>query len=80
MRSRKKHLSLQERCDNLQEFCHEMSDHIQDQEHELAQAHEELRYLHEFISYKGLNDEYYFFAENAHEEHDDEHPFPWLTL
>ena len=80
MRSRKKHLSLQERYDNLQEFCHEMNDHIQDQEHELSQAHEELRYLHEFINYKGLNDEYRFFEENAHEEYDDDQPFPWLTL
>ncbi len=80
MRNQPKHLSLQERYENLQAFCQEMSEYLQDQKHELAEAHEELRYLQEFITYKNLNDEYRFFAENAHEEQDDEHPFPWLTL
>ena len=80
MRNQRSPLSLQDRYDNLQIYYQEMCEHVQDLEYELSQAHNELRYLHGFISYKKLNDEYLFFEKNAHEEYDDDLPFPSLTL
>lgn len=42
--------------------------------------HEEIKYLSAFISYKNLEEEYHYFCENAHEEYDEDLPFPTLTL
>ena len=41
---------------------------------------EEMRYLCEFIRYKGLDDEYNYFRENAHDVCEEDMPFPILTL
>ena len=37
---------------------------------------EELRYLCEFLSYKHLEEEFCYFRANAHEEYDEDMPFP----
>lgn len=37
-------------------------------------------YLSQFISFKGLDDEYQYFKENAHEADDPDNPFPPLIL
>jgi len=41
---------------------------------------EEMRYLHDFIHYKGLDEEYRYFRENAHEDTRKDLPFPSLVL
>ena len=80
MSIRKKHPSLQERYYNLEKMYQETFENVRDLESEKSQLYQELRYLHEFISYKGLAEEYRFFEENAHEEYDEDCPFPRLTL
>ena len=40
----------------------------------------EIRYLSDFISYKKMDEEYRYFRENAHEEYEEDLPFPHLTL
>ena len=80
MKNKQTKRSLQERYDALQLYCQEICEHVKDLENEAVQDNNELRYLYEFISYKNLADEYRYFRENAHEEFDDEHPFPNLTL
>ncbi len=41
---------------------------------------EEMRYLHDYIHYKGLDEDYAYFRENAHEDTSEELPFPSLVL
>lgn len=41
---------------------------------------EEMRYLYDFIHYKELDEEYWYFRENAHEETSKALPFPSLVL
>ena len=80
MSIRKKHPSLRDRYYALQKMYQESFEDIKDLENESSRLYHELHYLHEFISYKGLTEEYRFFKENAHEEYDENCPFPHLTL
>lgn len=65
---------------NLQERYKEMNEFLLSLIEDNKQAGEELRYLHEFISYKELDEEFYYFKKNAHEEFDEDMPFSRLTL
>ena len=65
---------------NLQERCSEMSDLISSLVEDCNHHETDLRYLNEFISYKKLGEEYKYFRENAHEEYEEDMPFPYLTL
>ena len=40
----------------------------------------ELNYLRAFVRWKNLDEEYNYFAQNAHEAWDDDLPFSYLTL
>lgn len=80
MSIRKKHPSLRERYDSLRKLYQDTCENVQDLESENSQLYRDLRYLQEFIIYKGLAEEYQFFEENAHEEYDEDCPFPRLTL
>ncbi len=40
----------------------------------------ELNYYAAFIKWKNLNDEFEYFKKNAFETHDEDFPFPILTL
>ena len=42
--------------------------------------HTELRYLNDFIRFKKMDEEYQYFRENAHEEQEENLPFPHFTL
>ena len=53
-----------------------ITDLLSDQEIDL----EEIKYLRAFVSYKKLEEEYHYFRENAHEEYEENLPFPTLTL
>ena len=55
-------------------------EHIADLEENELSMGAEIHYLHSFIERKNLSDEFKYFKENAHEEFNDEHPFPKLTL
>jgi hypothetical protein len=65
---------------NLNDQIDYMRDLITDLLRDQEIAHEEIRYLSDFISYKKLDEEYRYFRENAHEEYEDDLPFPILTL
>lgn len=80
MKSKQTERSLQRRYEALRIYCQEMREHIRDLQDDLEQAQTELHYLHEFICYKKLEDEYSHFEANAHEEYDEDSPFPRLTL
>jgi hypothetical protein len=65
---------------NLNDQIDYMRDLITDLLRDQEIAHEEIRYLSDFISYKKLDEEYRYFRENAHEEYEEDLPFPILTL
>ena len=64
----------------LQDRCFEMSDLISSLVEDCNHNEADLRYLNEFIRYKKLDEEYQYFRENAHEEYEEDMPFPYLTL
>lgn len=72
--------ALQKRYDALHNNYEELLDHLHDLEKDQKLAHTELRYMNAFIKYKKLDDEFAFFREHAHEVHDEDQPFPTLTL
>lgn len=65
---------------NLYAQLDEMRDLISSllEDQEIGQT--EIRYLSGFISYKKTDEEYRYFRENAHEEYEEDLPFPHLTL
>lgn len=65
---------------NLNDQIDYMRDLITDLLRDQEIAHEEIRYLSDFISHKKLDEEYRYFRENAHEEYEEDLPFPTLTL
>lgn len=64
----------------LQELHEEMSDFLSNVLDEQRRDSEELRYLKDFIHYQELEEEYFYFRRNAHEEENSDLPFPYLTL
>lgn len=65
---------------NLYDQIDYMRDLITDLLRDQEIDHEEIKYLSGFISYKNLDEEYGYFRENAHEEYEEDLPFPNLTL
>jgi hypothetical protein len=65
---------------NLLEHCSEMNDLIssllEDKDHHETDIH----YLMGFLCYKKLEEEYLYFRKNAHEEYEEDMPFPHLVL
>lgn len=78
--SKSKATADQTACKKRQECCLEMSDVISNLMDDINNATEEIRYLQEYISYKNLGEEFVYFRKNAHEEYDEDLPFPRLTL
>ena len=74
--AKRKAFKVQDLYSQLDEMHSVISGLMDDQDKDLA----EIRYLSEFISYKGLDEEYRYFCENAHEEYEEDLPFPHLTL
>ncbi len=74
--AKRKAFKVQDLYSQLDEMRSIISDLMDDQDKALA----EIRYLSEFITYKRLNEEYRYFRENAHEEYEEDLPFPHLTL
>lgn len=65
---------------NLNNQIEYMRDLITDLLRDQEIDHEEIKYLRAFVSYKKLEEEYHYFRENAHEEYEEDLPFPTLTL
>ena len=65
---------------NLNNQIEYMRDLITDLLSDQEIDHEEIKYLRAFVSYKKLEEEYHYFRENAHEEYEENLPFPTLTL
>ena len=70
---RQKYKELEELFDDISyEFRNLRDDNIR--------IEEENYYLKEFISFKGLEDEYLYFKDNAHKADDPDNPFSPLIL
>lgn len=74
--AKNKVIKVQDLYDELDELRHYICNLLDDQE----DTHTEIKYLSGFINYKNLEEEYLYFRENAHEEYEDDLPFPTLTL
>ncbi len=55
-------------------------DHIQEMECDQKYWSKELQFLNDYIRYKGLDEEYQYFRQNAHEERNENLPFAFYTL
>lgn len=69
-------IKVQHLNDQIEYMRDLITDLLQDQKID----REEIKYLFGFISYKKLEEEYSYFRENAHEEFEEDLPFPTLTL
>ena len=69
-------IKVQHLNDQIEYMRDLITDLLQDQKID----REEIKYLFGFISYKKLEEEYNYFRENAHEEFEEDLPFPTLTL
>ena len=65
---------------NLYENYEELSGFLRSALDDHERDTEEMWYLYDFIRYKGLDDEYRYFKENAHEDTSKDLPFPSLVL
>ena len=65
---------------NLYDQLDEMRDFIITLLDDQDTDHTELRYLNDFIRFKKMDEEYQYFRENAHEEQEENLPFPHFTL
>lgn len=65
---------------NLLERYEEMNEYLLGLMEESKRQEADLRYLNAFIHFKELDEEFRYFREHAHEEHDPELPFSYLTL
>ncbi len=74
--ARDKDIKVQNLNDQIEYMRDLITDLLRDQEID----HEEIKYLRSFVSFKKLEEEYYYFRENAHEEYEEDLPFPTLTL
>lgn len=71
---------IQSRYQDLHERHQELSDYLSSLLDDYSRAEEELYYFTEFVRFKELEEEFRYFRENAHEEYEEDLPFPYLTL
>ena len=72
--------TFKQRYKELEELFDEISYDFRNSREDNIRIGEENYYLKEFISFKGLEDEYLYFKDNAHEADDPDNPFPPLVL
>lgn len=65
--------------EDLQEMFQEMSDYLQEVVTQQQSQAESLEYLSDYIAYKGLEEDFNYFRENAHRESEDT-PFPRYVM
>ena len=66
--------------EDLQEMFQEMSDYRQEVVTQQQVQAESLEYLSDYIAYKGLEEDFNYFRENAHRESDEDTPFPRYVM
>ena len=66
--------------EDLQEMFQEMSDYLQEVVDQQQIQAESIEYLSDYIAYKGLEEDFYYFRENAHRESDEDTPFPRYVM
>ena len=66
--------------EDLQEMFQEMSDYLQEVVTQQQSQAESIDYLSDYIAYKGLEEDFYYFRENAHRESDEDTPFPRYVM
>lgn len=60
--------------------CDELYQHILDLQEEIDHNTKELRYMEDFLSWMSLWDMYIYFRKNAHQEQNEDEPFPRYVL
>lgn len=71
---------FKKKYNKLLKTYHEISYVLTDTLDTNSRIENENYYLSQFIAFKGLNDEYLYFKENAHEADEPDNPFPPLIL
>lgn len=66
--------------EDLQEMLQEMSDYLQEVVTQQQSQAESLEYLSDYIAYKGLEEDFNYFRENAYRESDEDTPFPRYVM
>ena len=69
-----------EKFENLQELFREMSDYLEEVVTDRQNLAESNEYLNDYITYKGLEEEFSYFRENAHKDDDETTPFPRYVM
>ena len=69
-----------EKFENLQELFREMSDYLEEVVTDRQNLAESNEYLNDYIAYKGLEEEFSYFRENAHKDDDETTPFPRYVM
>ena len=69
-----------EKFENLQELFREMSDYLEEVVTDWQNLAESNEYLNDYIAYKGLEEEFSYFRENAHKDDDETTPFPRYVM
>ena len=57
-----------------------LSEYMQEVDEDNHMLATELNYYASFVTWKKLNEDFAYFRKNAHEEYDENLPFPALTL
>ena len=66
--------------EDLQEMFQEMSDYLQEVVTQQQSQAESIDYLSDYIAYKGLEEDFNYFRENAHRETNEDTPFPRYVM
>lgn len=66
--------------EDLQEMFQEMSDYLQEVVTQQQSQAESIDYLSDYIAYKGLEEDFNYFRENAHRESDEDTSFPRYVM
>ena len=73
-------MGKKEKLKKLQKRYDMVSDYLTTTLDSYRQQEVENRYLRDYIRYEGLEEEFKYFRENAHEEFEENLPFTYLTL
>jgi len=66
--------------EDLQEQFQEMSDYLAEVVTQQQVQAESIDYLNDYIAYKGLEEDFNYFRENAHRDSDETTPFPRYVM
>lgn len=80
MKTYRTQTNWKKKYEDLQELFQEMSDYLQEVVTQQQDQAESLEYLSDYIAYRGLEEDFNYFRENAHRESDEDMPFPRYVM